>query len=84
MDDDFKLPEVINISVMSEHAADALARIRQAGFEPVSEELGDGKVTYSFATPPEERLSALLRAIPKTYYWHRGFIVGNRPLGETD
>jgi hypothetical protein len=81
MDDEAELPQIIHIAVGSQCAEDALVRFREAGFEPVSATHGKGSVTYSFATPADEKLSALLFAIPDSYHWKRGFIVGDDPSG---
>ena len=83
MEDEFQVPDTIHLELAAEHAEDALARFRDAGFDPVSVERSEGSVTYFFATPSDDRMAALLYAIPTSYYWNRGYIVGEGPVQDT-
>jgi hypothetical protein len=71
--------DLIRKRILTEHAEDALARFRAAGFEPDQIDKGDNEVAFEFLNVDDGDVYRLLTSVPSHYSAIQGF-VGGPPL----
>ncbi len=65
----------LRFTVLPQHEHEVAKLYRKAGFVPLRlEKQDDGCVTFVFASQPDERMMALLSAVPPRYSANQGFV----------